>query len=178
MKYILLTGILASQLAMAECNVRISSVNQNQQQVGPVTNLEKRIVGGKCSVKFQMVVDGETHSVTGESQGMDVEHELCNNAVINARKTLLVNLGGTFKSDTLTKCTDGKATIKEKVSIGDTILETEVGPSPIKKYFKHKGAKCRMFQDNYEVNRRLVTYNGVICQIDNSDTNWLVVDKW
>ena len=178
MKYILLTSMLISQFAIADCSVRVASVNQSQQQVGPVTNLEKHIVGGKCSVKFQLVVDGETHSVTGESQGLGVENELCNNAVVNARKTLLINLGGTFKSDTLTKCSDGHDPIKEKVSIGDTILENEVGPSPVKKYFKYKGAKCRMFQDNYEVDRRLVTYNGVICQIDNSDTNWLVVDKW
>jgi hypothetical protein len=178
MKHILLISILASQLAWADCNIRSASINQNQTQVGNITNLIKTISYGKCSVKFQLTVDGTVHSLEGEWRDFGPEDTLCTYAIDQARTQFLAGLGGKFQTDTLTKCVEGDKFVKDKVNIGDTILESEVGPSTIKGYFKYKGAKCRMFQDHFEFKRKLTTYNGVICQIDNSDTNWLVVDKW
>jgi hypothetical protein len=35
-----------------------------------------------------------------------------------------------------------------------------------------------MFIEHTAQNKEMKIYHGVICQLDGSDTNWLVVDKW
>jgi len=177
MKKLILITLLASQFAFAECNVKSASLLANEHQVGDIQNLVKDKSMGKCTVNFDIDVDGKTYHLTETEKGLEQDESLCYYAKERARKNLLLNLGGTFKTEAVTSCREG-ATPPSKLRVGDTILENEVGPSPIKKYFKHNGATCRMFQEHYTVDRKLQTYNGVICQVDNSDTNWLIVDKW
>ena len=86
--------------------------------------------------------------------------------------------GGSVKVETVTVCKEGEL-VQKHIKIGDTILETEVGNSNVKVgYFKHNNAKCRLFSERLTENGKLRVNHGVICQIDNSPTNWLVVDKW
>ena len=85
---------------------------------------------------------------------------------------------GTFKTETITVCKEGEI-VNPKIKIGDTILETEVGKSNVNVgYFKHNNAKCRLFTERLTEKGKLRVNHGVICQIDNSPTNWIVVDKW
>jgi hypothetical protein len=177
MKKLLLLSFLISQFAWAGCNVKTASILANERQVGNIQNLVKDKSMGVCTVNFDIDVDGKTYHLTETEKGLENEESLCYYAKERARKNLLVNLGGKFKTEAITSCSEGTVP-HTKLKIGDTILENEVGPSPIKKTFKHKGATCRMFQEHLTVDRELKTYNGVICQIDNSDTNWLIVDKW
>ena len=177
MKQLLLVSVLISQFAWAECNVKSASLLANEHQVGNIVNLVKDKSMGKCTVTFDMDVDGKTYHLKETEKGLEQEESLCYYARERARKNLLLDLGGKFRSEAVTSCKEGD-TPPPKLRIGVTILETEVGPSPIKQTFKHKGATCRMFQEHLTVDRQLRTYNGVICQIDNSDTNWLIVDKW
>ena len=89
-----------------------------------------------------------------------------------------VERNGQFENETVTVCKEGFEQVP-KIKIGDTILETEVGKSNVKVgYFKHQNAQCRLFTERHSKNGKLAVYHGVICQIDNSPTNWLVVDKW
>jgi len=177
MKKLILVTLLLSQLAWADCDVKSASFLANEHQVGEIQNLQETAKQGVCTVEFDIEVDGVNHHLTETEKGWEQTPSLCYYARERARKNLLLNLGGKFKSEAVTSCKDG-TTPPNKIRIGDTILANEVGPSPIKKTFKHKGATCRMFQEHTTVDRELRTYNGVICQIDNSDTNWLVVDKW
>jgi len=177
MKQLILIGLVASQLAFAECNVKSASLLANEHTVGDIVNLVKDKSMGKCTVTFDIDVDGQTYHLKETEKGLEQDESLCYYARERARKNLLLDLGGKFKSEAVTSCREGSS-LPPKLRVGDTILETEVGPSPIKQTFKHKGATCRMFQEHYTVDRQLRTYNGVICQIDNSDTNWLIVDKW
>jgi hypothetical protein len=89
-----------------------------------------------------------------------------------------IERNGQFENETVTVCKEGFEQVP-KIKIGDTILETEVGKSNVKVgYFKHQNAQCRLFSERHSQNGKLAVYHGVICQIDNSPTNWLVVDKW
>ena len=177
MKKLILIGLLISQFAWADCTIKSASLLANERRVGNIENLIKDKSMGKCTVTFDIDVDGKTYHLKETEQGLEQEESLCYYARERARKNLLLDLGGEFKTESITKCGDG-TNATHKVKIGDTIFENEVGPSPIKKKFKYQGATCRMFQEHYAVDRELRTYNGVICQIDNSDINWLVVDKW
>lgn len=177
MKHLILLTLLASQLAWADCDVRLASRNETQLSVGPVENLVKTETEGKCAVKFHLKVNGKDHELSGEWVGFKVGDNLCRFAVEESRKDFLTQMAGTFKTEAVTVCNEGKPPI-DKIKIGDIILETEVAASPTKKYFTYNGAKCRMFQEFKTVKNQPRVYNGVICQNEGSDTNWLVVDKW
>ena len=87
-------------------------------------------------------------------------------------------IGGEFKTETITVCKEGEL-VAQKIKIGDTILETEVGKSNVKVgYFKHQNSICRLFSERLTEKGKLRVNHGVICHIDNSPTNWIVVDKW
>lgn len=85
---------------------------------------------------------------------------------------------GQYKTETVTVCKEGEPVAKS-IKKGDTILETEVGKSNATVgYFKYQNTTCRLFTERLTKDGQLRVYHGVICQIDNSPTNWLVVDKW
>jgi hypothetical protein len=178
MKYLILLVLLLSNLVLAdECKMRSASQLATEREVGPITNLEKTKSYGKCVVNFDITVDGKTYHLTETETGMEQEESLCYYARQRARKNLLLDLGGKFSTEAVTICKEGTTTI-QKIKKGDHILESEVGKSKIDKYFTHNNARCRMFTERNEFKGELAVYHGVICQIDNSDTNWMVVDKW
>lgn len=179
MKYIILVGLLIGQLATAACNIKSASSLVNERTVGPVTNLIKKYANDKCTVHYRINVNGEWHQVAGEAKGYENESMLCYYAVERSKRDFLLELGGEFKTESITVCNEG-ARPAEKVKIGDVVLENELRESPIKKYFNYKGSRCKLFQEQYIVEKtgKLLNYNGVICQMNDSDANWLVIDMW
>jgi hypothetical protein len=179
-KLLLLSLLLASQIASANCNLRTASILENDHKVGPVTGLAKRFSAevGRCAVSYQINVDGEDHLVVYSANGPEREDVLCGYAVERGRRELLLTLGGQFKTQANLVCEEGKA-VKQKIQIGDTILENEVDMNArLNFYWPYKEyAKCRMFKERYVQNKAPVEYNGVICQKNTNDL-WLVVDKW
>ena len=103
----------------------------------------------------------------------------CSSAFANCRQTSAsIEREGIVANETLTVCKEGAVEFP-KIKKGDVILETEVNKSRVDVgYFMHRNTRCRLFMENQTHNGKLRVYNGVICQIDNSDTNWMVVDKW
>ena len=91
--------------------------------------------------------------------------------------TVTIEKDGKVSSETATVCKEGNP-IDRTVKVGDVILESEVGESKVTKYFNYNNTRCRMFKEHTAKDKVLHVYNGVICQIDNSGANWLVVDKW
>ena len=176
MKKLLLISAVVSQLAFAECSVRSASINQNQTQVGPVTNLVKNLSANKCSVKFQITVNGTNQSLEGSWSGTEPPEYLCNYAIEQTKKEFLVTMGGTFRTEAVTSCNDGRP-VQKKLRIGDAILEAEAGPNPIRDYFVYNLARCRLFRETIDTVDKTETYNGVICQIKHTNY-WRVVDKW
>lgn len=85
---------------------------------------------------------------------------------------------GQYKTESVTVCKEGE-TVAKQIKKGDTILETEVGKSNSRiESFKYQNTTCKLFTERLTKDGTLRVYHGVICQIDNSPTNWLVVDKW
>jgi hypothetical protein len=178
-KYLLLSLLAVSQIVSANCNLKSASILENQHKVGPVLQLSNTFnpTQGRCSVSYQIEVDGEAHVVEYSATGPEREDILCGYAVERSRRQLLLNLGGQFKTEAKMVCNDGEP-VKTSIKIGDTILENEVGMNdrlnfywPYKKY-----GKCRIFKERYVRNKEPVEYHGVICQKTESD--WIVVDKW
>lgn len=171
---LLLSFVVASSAGADECNVRSASFLDGTHVVGPIQNLSKdNSILGRCTVQFDITVDGKTHTLQHTYSGVEQAALLCRLAIENARDNLLVELGGKFNTEAVTICKEGNATL-QKIKIGDHILENEVGKSKVTKYFTYNNQKCRMFTERYKHQ----TYNGVICQNEDSQINWTVVDKW
>lgn len=179
MKHIFLFLLSLSIGFADECNVRNSSSLVGTRDVGPVRNLVKNTnEPGKCQVTFELTIDGVDYPVSGEYEGLEQMASLCHYAVNDARTELLVSLGGTFDSESATTCKEGETDLVDNIKVGDTILETEVGRNKMNKYFTFQDARCRLFTQKLAYKRELRVYHGVICEIENSSTNWIVVDKW
>ena len=177
MKYSILLLSLVSQIAVANCNVKTASYLANEHQVGPITNLVKDQGEGYCNVAFDITVDGTQHHLTKKYKGLERSEILCQYARDEAREDLLLDLGGTFKAEAVTSCNEG-AIVPVKITVGSTVLETEIGKHKRSKYFTRNGLKCRMFTEHGYVDGTPRVYNGVICQNDPEDSNWTVMDKW
>jgi len=92
--------------------------------------------------------------------------------------TVTTERDGRVDSETATICKEGQGH-DHKIKVGDIILESEVGINKrVSQYFTYKNSRCRIFTENTVRNKELRINNGVICQLDNNDTNWVVVDKW
>lgn len=179
MKHTLLVILLlSSQLALADCDVKTASLMTDTQVVGPVQNLVETVSDGKCTVKFNVNVNGKWHSIEETEEDSRYKgNALCSHAIRQGREKLLVSLGGQFNSESITVCREGQR-VERKLKIGDLILETEVGRSKVDLYFKHQNMRCRNFLDQYFELGRLKQYFGVICQANPNDSIWMVMDKW
>lgn len=181
MKYLILLLVVFVQQALANCDMQSASQLSNDHTVGPITNLIKDKVelgaSGRCTVKFDIVVDGRQHHLEETEEGLEQLESLCYYARERARKNLLLDLGGKFTTEAVTVCKEGAAP-NHKIKIGDMILENEVGKSRVTKYFNYRNARCRMFQQTLAEGRAMKVYHGVICETDNSGANWIVIDKW
>ena len=181
---ILITLLLANQIAFANCNVRSASVLNGQNVVGEVTDLKQTIVPGKCTVQFKLNVNGQWHTVEETQEDRwTKESALCRDAIRYAKEKLLASIGGKFTTEAITVCKEGDARLPKgfepvKLKIGDKILESEAGKSKIENYFTYNNQTCRMFTERYTFKGNAEIYNGVICQNNRIDTNWTVVDRW
>lgn len=90
------------------CLVKTSTNLVTQHDVGPIINLvkEKTDMGhsGRCVVKFDIVVNGQTHHLEDEEIGLEQLESLCYYARERARKNLLLDLGGEFKTESVMTC--------------------------------------------------------------------------
>ncbi len=90
------------------CTVDTHSRLANQHKVGEITNLVKDEIewGAKneCVVKFDIVVDGTLYHLEESASGLEQMASICYYAKERARKNLLLELGGTFQTESNIKC--------------------------------------------------------------------------
>ncbi len=90
------------------CVIKTSSNLVNQHVVGPIRNLVKDKeddgVNGKCTVRFDITVNGTEYHLTEEEEGLEQLESLCYYARERARKNLLLDVGGEFKSESTVAC--------------------------------------------------------------------------
>ena len=94
------------QVAGADgCEIETYSDLVAQHQVSQILNLEKDIdPNGRCTVKFDLVVDGTKHHLEETEIGWEQIPSLCHYAQQRARKELLLSLPGEFVSKTKIAC--------------------------------------------------------------------------
>jgi len=180
MKHTLLVALLLASPVWADCNIRTASLLTDTQVVGPAQNLVEIVSEGKCTVKFDVNVNGKLHSVEeSESDSHYKGSALCSYAIRQGREKLLVSMGGQFNSESITVCQSGQKA-ERKIKAGDLILETEVGKSSVNwpEDRKYKNMRCRNFTEQYFELGSLKRYFGVICQANPNDPMWMVMDKW
>jgi hypothetical protein len=90
------------------CVVKTSSKMVNQLAVGEVTNLVKDEVEwghqNECTVTFDITVNGKTYHLQNTRTGMEQMASVCYEARETARKNLLLDIGGTFKTESVIAC--------------------------------------------------------------------------
>ena len=175
---LLITLLLANPFAWADCDVKTASLMTDTHVVGPAHNLVEIVTPGKCTVTFDVNVNGVWHTVEEtQSDQYLKDGALCRDAIRYGREKLLVKLGGMFNSESITVCRAGQK-VERKIKAGDLILETEVGRSKVDLYFKYQNMRCRNFTEQYFEIGLLKRYHGVICQANPKDPMWMVMDKW
>jgi hypothetical protein len=90
------------------CTVDSSSILVNQHKVSNILNLvkDKEELGasGRCTVNFDLIIDGETYHLEETEEGLEQLESLCYYARERARKSLLLDLGGEFKTESSVTC--------------------------------------------------------------------------
>lgn len=90
------------------CTVDSSSILVNQHKVSKILNLvkDKEELGasGRCTVTFDLIVDGEMYHLEETEEGLEQLESLCYYARERARKNLLLDLGGEFKTESSVAC--------------------------------------------------------------------------
>jgi hypothetical protein len=90
------------------CNVDTSSKLVTEHQVSPIQNLVKEEFAfghkNECTVKFDITVNGKTYHLEETETGLEQMASVCYYARERARKNLLLDLGGNFKSEANINC--------------------------------------------------------------------------
>ena len=87
------------------CEIETYSDLVAQHQVSEILNLKKDIdPNGRCTVNFDLVVDGKTHHLEETEIGWEQIPSLCHYAQQRARKELLLSLPGEFVAKTKVSC--------------------------------------------------------------------------
>lgn len=90
------------------CDIDTSSNLVTEHTVSQIKNLSKiKDKSGPrnlCTVEFDIDVDGRTHHLKESEIGLEQHESLCYYARERARKNLLLDIGGTFKSESNINC--------------------------------------------------------------------------
>lgn len=90
------------------CVIKTQSKLVSEHKVSAIYNLVKDKVElgamGRCTVHFDIDVNGQTYHLDEEEEGLEQLESLCYYARERARKNLLLDLGGEFKSESIVAC--------------------------------------------------------------------------
>lgn len=186
MKHWIMIAAVWPVLATAECVLQNRTVTSHsiviQERSGMIQTVIPVASGGKrCIVNFRARAGAIWYSATGQYDwpGDRPANEAC--AVATARADDSVHAQAVsqhVRSEKVLVCNDreGMNTIGSAVT-GTTGQLHQFRPHPdYPNRFWHNGTQCRMFLDSSWTGRDIYTYQGVICQVHNSQ--WVVVDKY
>lgn len=181
----LIMGLLAADVAVAQCYVRQAMTTQQKTAITRITDIQNLAVPvspthHKCIVTFRAQINGEW--VTGEGERTAprsvTEEELCRSALDSGRLQVLNRAAAQdLTVETSMVCDERPEIQVRNVRIGNTVRESEVRPHPnFPLPFRYLGAQCRWFIEPVYRNQDLGQYQGIICL--SHGTEWRVVDKW
>ena len=90
------------------CLTKTSSQLVVQHSVSPIRNLVKDTEEfgnkGLCNVSFEITVNGKDYRLEESQEGLEQLPSLCYYAIERARRNLLLELGGDFKTEAVVTC--------------------------------------------------------------------------
>jgi hypothetical protein len=90
------------------CTLETTSKLSAKHRVSDIQNLVKDKVDmgymGRCTVKFDLVVNGQKYHLVETEEGLEQLESLCYYARERARRELLLDLAGDFESESELKC--------------------------------------------------------------------------
>ena len=102
------TEVAEPKMPEQGCVIESSSKLVSQRKISNITNLvtdtESRDDENQCTVRFDIIVDGKTHYLEETEVGLEQMASLCYYAKERAKANLLLDLGGEFKTETITLC--------------------------------------------------------------------------
>lgn len=183
--YLLVLGMLPAMVSAQTCVLQNKTVTRSSATVQERTALRAEVVpspiGRKCMVSFRARIGSEWHSAFGEFEwpGDRPREEACAVAVNRADSELRqrVAQSQTFGEQVMI-CNDNPDMQTLRQTNPGTIGNlSQFRPHPDRpREFWHNGARCRYFLDTTFVNKDITTFEGVICQVQ--DSQWVVIDKF
>lgn len=102
------TAVSAEMPPQNGCLVKTSSKMVSELQVGKITNLVKDEAEwghqNECTVSFDITVNGKEYHLQETRTGMEQMASVCYEARETARRNLLLDIGGTFKTESVVAC--------------------------------------------------------------------------
>jgi len=188
MKKLLLAACLAATVAHADdqCVLQDKTVTRGSVQILERSGLRNEVVPlptgyKRCQVTFRARIGVDWHTAFGEYDwpGDRPREEACAVAAKRAEDSVRERVGRTqVISEKVMICRDQPDLKTLRSTNPGTVAElSQFRPHPeYPNRFWHNGAQCRMFLDSAWTGRDIRTYQGVICQIQ--DSKWVVVDKF
>jgi len=180
----ILTALFLSTTASAECIMQEKSVNTFNGSVDAIDNIKRDIVPSgnelKCTVRFRAKVNNEWHTAVGEHSYTYGSQQGCGVAMQKAEQDLLSRLANNhIQSQQIMVCHDDDSQMNlHQTDIGTVgnLSQYRLHPN-YPESFGYNGTECRWFLDSEFVEKDILTYEGIICKIGNSN-QWSVIDKF
>jgi hypothetical protein len=186
MKKLLLIVLFPAVTLASECVLQDRTVTSHSIVIQERSSMRQTVVstpeGNKrCIVNFRARAGATWYPATGQYDwpGDRPVNEACAVAVARADDSVHSQaVSQHIRSEKIVVCNDREdsATLKS-TRPGVTGQLHQFRPHPeYPNRFWHNGAQCRMFLDSAWTGRDIHTYQGVICQLQ--DSKWVVVDKY
>jgi len=186
MKLAVTAMTLVALSAHADCVLQDKTVSQSSVSIAERTQIKATVVpdpqvGKRCLVTFRARIGANWYTANGEYAwpGDTPRDSACAVAMKRAEDSVRERVGRTqIISEKVMICRDQPDLNSLRSTNPGTVAElSQFRPHPeYPKRFWHNGAQCRMFLDSAWTGRDVHTYQGVICQLQ--DSKWVVVDKF
>ena len=187
MSRLLITLLVVSGVANAECYTRSTATAKSLARVERVADVQRAILPEgadqvRCRVTFRALIGERWYTAEGENIGPAAGSfdQICASALNAGRTTILESVAGNavqVNQDMM--CTDEPIPkARPVVNVGDTVKDSELLPHPQhRSLFQHRGSVCRWFIESSPDVGRVNMNQGVMCRAPDQ-TDWKVVDKW
>jgi hypothetical protein len=185
MKKLLIAVLLPAAALASECVLQNRTVTATTVTIQERSGIKHTVVpvaaGSRCLVTFQARIGTTWHLATGQYDwsGDTPSGEACAVAMSRAEDSVKTqSTPSHVRSEKVLVCNDNPELATLRLTNPGTIGKLhQFRPYPdFPKQFWHNGAKCRWFLETGYRRQEIHTYQGIICQLQ--DSNWVVVDKF
>lgn len=186
MKRVLIAALLPASVLAAECVLQDRTVTASTVRIEERSGIRQEVVpapdgGRRCIVNFKARVGASWYWANGQYDwaGDRPREEACAVAVSRAEDSVKTQVAPSHvQSEKVLICSDRPDLETLRSTNPGTIGELhQFRPHPkFPKRFWHNGAQCKWFLDSAFRNQDIYTYQGIICQVQ--DSKWVVVDKF